>query len=334
MRPIVKVSIDGKPVSGLFLERLISIRVVDREGTRSDTVDLELEDGTPFVALPKPKAKIKVWMGYATSGLVYKGEYTASEIEVQCLPYLLNVPGQGADVTEDLKTQKERHFDNKSVKDIVKQIAGEHGLKPVIHDAVAAHVYEWLGQQSETDMHLLERLARRHGALFAIKDGRLVFAEKGTGKSASGKELPVQTISQSQIIEGSCRVRFGDRGRYKTIKAYYQDPNKARRVGVEAQGDKNGKGTYKIRETFSSEGEAREAAKARAKELLRGEVTTTVSIEGRPDFLAGQPFTYAGVRPGVDGLEFIAEGVTHSYSKGGGLLTEIEGKAKAGSDTA
>ncbi|WP_174519164.1 hypothetical protein [Pseudovibrio denitrificans] len=58
-------------------------------------------------------------------------------------------------------------------------------------------------------------------------------------------------------------------------------------------------------------------------------MTSAVTIEGRPEFLAGQPFSYAGVRPGVDGLEFIAESVAHTYSKGGGLITEVEGRAKA-----
>ncbi|KZL16837.1 Phage late control gene D protein (GPD) [Pseudovibrio axinellae] len=54
-----------------------------------------------------------------------------------------------------------------------------------------------------------------------------------------------------------------------------------------------------------------------------------MSIEGDPALFAVAPFTYAGVRPGVDGLEFIIERVTHSYSKAGGLSTDIEGKAKA-----
>ncbi|KZL16836.1 Phage late control gene D protein (GPD) [Pseudovibrio axinellae] len=80
--------------------------------------------------------------------------------------------------------------------------------------------------------------ARRHGALFSIKDGRLVFAKKGSGTSASGKELPVAVISKQQIINGTCRVHFGDRSRDKSVKAFYRAPNKARRVSVEAVADK------------------------------------------------------------------------------------------------
>ncbi|MGN6770056.1 MAG: contractile injection system protein, VgrG/Pvc8 family [Rhizobiaceae bacterium] len=86
-----------------------------------------------------------------------------------------------------LKQRRARHWDQKTVKDIVSQIASENGLSRVIDDEVAGYTYEWFGQEDESDLHVVERLARRRNALFSVKDGKLIFAKKGSGKSASGK---------------------------------------------------------------------------------------------------------------------------------------------------
>ena len=58
MHPKVLLSIDGTPVSGTFWSRLVSVTVTDKEGTRSDTIDLVLNAGPPFIELPRKKALI------------------------------------------------------------------------------------------------------------------------------------------------------------------------------------------------------------------------------------------------------------------------------------
>jgi len=92
-----------------------------------------------------------------------------------------------APICAALKQRRARHWDQKTVKDIVSQIASENGLSRVIDDEVAGYTYEWFGQEHESDLHVVERLARRRNALFSVKDGKLIFAKKGSGKSASGK---------------------------------------------------------------------------------------------------------------------------------------------------
>lgn len=327
MGPKILVDIDGVPVSGLFFERLISLTITDREGIRSDTLDLVFNDGAPHFASPRRGAVANV--NILSDGGGFSGSYVIDSVENLCLPFTIRVRGHSADLRSEMKTNKSRHWDDKSVKDIVAEIAGDYDLKPKIADAVSSHVYAWIGQQDESDLHFLERLAKRHGALFTIKNGTLLWLKRGAGKTADGTVLPPAIILPTSIVIGSCRMSETDVDRFGKVKAFYQDRAGAKRQEVIVDGDPDADGEHVIRDPFSSKAEAQAAAEAFAREMLRGLVKTSCSIVGRPALTAGQPLRYLGVHPEVDGPEFIAEMVKHSYTKSGGLRTSFEGKLKA-----
>jgi hypothetical protein len=50
-----------------------------------------------------------------------------------------------------------------------------------------------------------------------------------------------------------------------------------------------------------------------------------VTLFGDPSIRAGAPLVYAGVRPEIDGIEFIIETATHTLSKSG-YTTQVEAK--------
>ncbi|KPU83674.1 late control protein D [Marinosulfonomonas sp. PRT-SC04] len=325
--PKVLVDIDGVPVSGLFFERLVSLHITDREGIRSDTLELVFNDAAPHFSSPRRGAVASVTI--LSGREAFFGSYIIDRVDYSCLPYTITVGGHSADLRSEMKTKKSRHWDGKSVKDIVTEIAGDYELKPKISDLVSGHVYEWIGQQDESDLHFLERLANRHGALFTIKNGALLWLERGAGKTADGTSVPPAIIIPTSMVEGSCRVSETDVDRFGKVKAFYQDRASAKRQEITVEGDPESAGEHVIREPFSSEAEAQAAAESFVREMLRGLVKTSCSIVGRPALMAGQPVTYRGVRPGVDGREFIIEMVRHSYSKSGGLRTSFEAKLKA-----
>ena len=325
--PRAEIKVNGKPVASLFNERLISVTVVDKEGVTSDTISCELNDGNPFVEIPKKGDTISVRLGYLETGIADFGSYTADDPEVRCLPYGLTVNGKGANVRDKAKQHRSRHWDKKTVKDIVSQIAGENGLSPVIDDEVGAYRYEWFGQQDESDLHVVERLARRHDALFSIKDGKLIFASKGSGKSASGKELTAIVATPFNIVEGTCVVQFAHRNKFKKVKARHQDRQKAELVEVEEDSDDEGTADYTLPEPYADPDEAKKAAKSKAKQLKSDTIRTSVTLFGDPAIRAGAPFRYSGVRPGVDELQFIIETATHTIHKGG-YTTQVDAKLK------
>lgn len=325
--PAAEIKVNGKPVASIFNERLISVTITDKEGVTSDTISCELNDGLPFAEIPKKGDIITAWLGYKETGLAYFGSFTADDPEVRCLPYGMTINGKGTNVRDRAKEQKSKHWDNKTVKEIVTEISGENGLTPVIDEEISAHKYEWFGQQDESDLHMVERLARRHSALFSVKDGKLIFAKKGSGKSASGSNLTPVVATKSNIIEGTCRTTFSNRSKFKKVKARHQDRAQAKPIEVEEDSDDEGTATYTLPEPYADEAEAKAAAKSKAKYLKSETIRTSVDLFGDPSIRAGAPFSYSGVRPGLDPLEFIIETATHRLSKGG-YTVAVEAKLK------
>lgn len=327
MHPRVEITVDGTPVAGGFYERLKSVTVTDKEGLKSDTVDMELNDGPPnFLALPRTGAIIEVRMGYG-SNLSSLGTFTADKISGACLPYGLSISGKAVDFRSGkLKERQERAWDKTSLGDIVSQIASESDLTPAVDSDLAKFVYDWVGQQDESNLHFLRRLAQRHNGLFSIKHGRLLFSKLGSGKASSGANIGSVIVTPELVQLGSLKFDHGDRTKYNKVVAYYQDSDKAQRVEIEADGDSDGDSVYRIPEPFSSPDEADKAAQSKAKSLKRGQATTSVTVIGDTSICAGAPLLYAGIRPGLDGVPYVIDTAAHKYVAKGTFTTDISAK--------
>lgn len=329
MHPKCIVTINGAPVAGLFWEKLIRVSVTDREGSRSDSIDLELEDGPPHIAIPRENDLIKCWLGYEETGVEYMGAYKVADVDVECLPWRLSVRGEAADMTDPLKEHKERHWDNATIEDIVGDVAADAGLTAQVAPAVGKVQYEWWGQQNASGLHMLEVLAKRHNAVFTVKDGKLIFAERGSGKTPGGTSLPPLIIVPTMIVKDTCKVTFQKRSKHKDVTGEYYDRDAAERKRETAAGEDDTDAGYTLRHAHAGKAEAKASAESRSKDLKRDGITTSVTIEGTPTAKAGRPMTYVGVRPGVDGIEFILEEARHEFGKGSGYRTSLSGKLKA-----
>ncbi|WP_254684092.1 phage late control D family protein [Phaeobacter inhibens] len=284
-------------------------------------------DAPPHFQSPRLGVVVNVTI---LNGLIgFAGAYVVDRVEFSCLPYKITVSGHSADLRSEMKANKTKYSDDAAVKDIVEEKASGYGLKAKVSNAVSAHVYDWIGQQDETDLNFLDRLAKRHGALFTIKNSVLLWLERGTGKMADGAVIPSAKILPAFIIEGSCKVSEADLDCYAKVKCYWQDRKGAKRHEVVVDADPEASGERTLRTPFSSKEEAEAAAKAAVREMMRGLIETSCSIVGRPGLMAGQPVVYARVRPVVDGREFIIEMVRQTFSNTGGVQTAFKGKLEA-----
>lgn len=326
MFPKVVVTVDGQAVAGAFYERLVSITVTDKEGIESDTFQMELNDGPPsFLAIPATGAIVNIAIGYDAPQTL--GTFVVDKVSCKCFPFSMSISGKAADLgSGKLKEKQERHWDEKTVKDIVEQVAGESGLSAEVDGEIGAHMYPWFGQQDESNIQMLRRLEKRHNGLFAIKQGRLIFAKRGSGNAVSGSFMGSVVVTPSIIIEGSCSFEANDRTKYKQVVAYYQDKAQAKRIEVPADSDASGDSIYRIPEPFSDPAEADKAAQSKAKDLKRGEGAASVTVIGNTGIVAGAPLLFSGVRPGLDGVPYIIDTATHSYSKNEGYRTQISAK--------
>lgn len=327
LHPKVLVSVDGVPVSGVFFERLVSLSVTDREGISTDVLEMTFNNAAPRIASPRRGAVVQVTILGGIGGS-FVGSFVVDRVVRKCFPFTIDVRAHSADLRSKMKEGKSKHWDNATVRKIVEEKANDHGLTPKISDKVSGHKYKWFAQQDETDLNFLNRLARRHGALFTIKNGALLWLERGAGETADGTALAPAIIPATSIMPKTCAVSENDVDKSAKVKAFWQDNKKAKRKPVVVPAAPDTTGEHVIREPFSSEAEAKRAAQSKASEMVRGVIETRCSILGQPALMAGQPFRYLGVDPEIDRHEFIFSTVKHSFSKSGGLKTEFEGKLK------
>lgn len=323
------VTINGQPVAGAFWEHLIGLTIHDHEGTKSDTIDLDLEDGPPHLRIPENDDEIRCWLGYEDGAMDYMGMWSVNDVDLDCLPWKMKVKGNAADMAEKLKQHARKHWDEGSTLGDVAGWVGKFAGVPVqVAPALAGIALPHTMMENESPLHLLERLSERYNALHAYKDGKLILAERGSGQTAGGGMLPTLVCGPGQIIKGTCSVSFGKREKHNKVSAEYHDRDQAKRRRVSVDGDSEARASYTTRHGFGSRGEAKAAARSRRKYLKRDGIRTSVRIEGNPFVKAGQPMTYLGVRPGVDGIMFIIEHVQHTLTRQGGYATQIQAKVK------
>ncbi len=328
MHPIIELTVDGKPVAGAFYERLMEFSCEDKEGIESDRFDAKLLDGPPhFLELPRKGAVVVAKLGYRETGIRQVGRYIVDTIKGACLPYSVSIGGKAADLRKGkLKTRGENHWDDKTLREIVEEVAGDAGLTARVSEAIGQHRYKWIAQQDETPGHFLERLARRHNALLTVKDGKLVFAERGSGLSLSGASMGEVVVTPDVVIEGTLEYEFNDRQAYGKVTAYYQDRDKAKRIEMEVEAGGASDSVYRLPEPYADAAEADKAAQAKAKQLKRGEGSFSVEMPGDTGIVAGAPLICREIRPGLDGVPWLIDGVTHSFSKAQGFRSKISAK--------
>lgn len=325
LHPSIVITVDGKPVSGLFLERLISVTITDKEGTQSDTIDLELDAGPPYFAIPREKAIIKAWIEGQ-----YFGAYTADDRDLRCLPYKLHLQGKSADMRDDLKEHRSRHWDNQTFGGVVNQIASENGLAAQVDPELASFkgADGYFAQEMESGLHWIERQSRRLDGVFAIKDGKLIVAKKGKGASAGGAAMPTLIVTPQMILKDSCSIKWCERETHKAVRGAYHERGEAKRKYEEAPISRgNGKAKLTMRHQYANKDEAKRAATARANELQRTSLQTSVDIEGNTGARGGAPMEYKDVHPAADGQPFIIESAAHRFSKRG-YTVAIQAKQK------
>lgn len=336
MTPAFRITVDGRQdVTKAIRERLLTLRISDQEGYESDEVEISLDDRDGEIELPRRGAELRVELGYDAvpeteqrhglkPGRVLMGRFTVDEVEISGPPATLTIRGKAADMRAELKARKTRAWHQVSLGDVVSTIAGEHGLAPAVARDLARIELPHVDQTDESDLHLLTRLADRYDATAKPGNGRLVFARRAAGRSASNRPLDVVRIEREQAR--NYRVVLADRPRYQSVRAYWWDAAAGERVAVTA-GDSEP--AYALRDNHADEAQARAAAQARLDALRREAASLTLRLApGRPTVTADSPLELVGFRGGVNG-RWIATRVRHELT-GGGYLTQAEAEREVG----
>lgn len=191
--PAWRITLAGEDLTGRIQPRLMELTLTDNRGMDADELEFSLEDSDGRLDIPRRGAKIRLFLGWRDSGLIDKGTYVVDEIEHSGAPDKLTIRARSADLRESMGGKKERSWDEKTVGAIVGEIAGEHGLIPVVSPDLAPLIIEHIDQTAESDASFLTRLSGQFDAIATVKSGHLLFYKTGLGASVSG--LPLETVT-------------------------------------------------------------------------------------------------------------------------------------------
>jgi phage protein D len=223
------------------------------------------------------------------------------------------------------------HID-KSLGDIVRDLAGKGGLVPMIDPELENKKIPFLNQFN-SPYHMMHDLERRFGGVFKVENGVMMFGKRGSDTDAGGNQMPHVVIKPEHILSYS--AKHTERTKYGKVVAEYWDSQEHKRKTVEVQNEafssQDGDTTpHRVGGTSTTKEEAEAAAKARKEALNRmtGEITIELS-KGDPWIRAGFPLHVIGLCDGANG-SYIIDTVTHNFTQDRGLTTQIFATAPNG----
>ncbi|WP_372830504.1 contractile injection system protein, VgrG/Pvc8 family [Pontibacterium sp.] len=304
-----KIVADGEDITGLIRDRFISLSVTDAPGEASDTMTLELDNRDQRLPLPATGAALQVWIGMGES-LVFKGNYQVSELEEPLEEDVLTIHGKAAKMKGSLKAPRNASYDKITLQALVDQIAQRHGYTPKVSADFAAHRFEHIDQNAESDMSLLTRLARDLGAIVKPVADHLIVVKRGESRSVSGQALPVITIADPQNSKG--RVAIQERDDYQSVVAQWFDESAQKKVSVTAG---EGAPVYTMRGQYSDAATATAAARSKLGQLQRGKRTLDLDRPLAAEIVPDCTVNLVNHKASANGA-WLADQVTHTIRSG------------------
>lgn len=312
-------------ITAIIRERLVSLRCSDSAGFDSDSIEIVLADHDPDhpIELPPTGAELELFLGTGSTAQ-RMGLYVVDEVELAGWPGTLTIRAKAAPFEESkqgksqLQTQKSRTWTaGTKLVDVVRKIAAEHSLTPVIASSLSKITLPMMAQTDESDISFLTRVARRYDAVCKPADGKLVLTRHGEGKTASGAEIPAVTIRAQDVTSFTCTTsRREDSG---TVVAYWHETKAGKRNEVKVG---SGEPVKRLKMYFPSQQTALDAATSELRRRERGGTRLSIRMPGNPAVFAEAPIALEGFRDGVD-ERWICSRVEHTLDAGG-FVTSIE----------
>ncbi|CAI8709707.1 phage late control D family protein [Pseudomonas sp. P105] len=318
MKPTYRIVADGKDITALINDRLLSLRTSDKPGMDSDDFELRIDDRDQAVALPTRGAGIEVYLGYTGQALTRLGRYTVDEIELSGPPDTMVIRGKASDMRGSGKTVRSGSWENVPLQQIVRDVAARNGWQPVC--PVQTKVPR-VDQLNESDYNFITRLAKQYDCTAKLADGKLLVMPRQGGQTASGKNLSPVVLRRADLSR--YQFRLGDRNTQKAVRTKHQDKKSGALKVVELENDDLPNGLPAVhtdRHIYPNKSAAEQAAKARLAAFNRSSAGVRLEMAGRTDVFAERSIIVQGIKPGLDG-EYLAEAVEQLFTSSGWTTT-------------
>lgn len=327
--PIYRITKDDVDITDRFNDRCTSIQIrMTSGGGDSDTIQIVLDNRDFKLMTPDVGAKLRIDLGYKEIGMSYMGTYEINTFEYAGVPHELRITGTSVGFMTALKAPAIKHFENKTLGQIIDEIAKIGGVEPRVHSQFTNEKIPYFNQ-SMSPLHMLHELERRNGAIAKFSDNKLVFVPRGEGVTYSGASQP--TLVLEPWMFGQYSVRFSKRTAYAKAKVSYRDASGATRWVEQEnpnrqQNDNDQNQAYLYGKRMNSEAEARKQAEAVMDMLRRQECEANFTLAKGDPWIKDQcPIIVRDMFNPVNGA-YVAEVVTHTYTKDQGIGTTILAK--------
>lgn len=321
LAPDYRLVVEGKDISAAVQPRLMSLTLTEGRANSADQLDIELDDSDGQLAIPRKEAVIELSIGWKGQQLVDKGSFVVDEAEHSGAPDRITIRARSADMGSEIRSRKEKSWHATTLGAVLAELAQRNTLTHKVDKALAAIKVAHLDQTNESDMHFITRLARKHDAVATVKKKHLLFMPINGTTTSKGERLPSIAITRADGDQH--RWSSSTRDAFDGVRAYWSDSVNGKRKEVIA--GKKTRNVKTLKETYASEADALDAAKAEIQRLERGMATFELSLAiGRPELMPQSPVQVSGFKPEIDGGEWLVKEVTHSMTDGNGWTSKAQ----------
>lgn len=325
IKPDFKITTSKRDITEALTDRVGSVEVISHAGQLSDQLIITLDDHRDNrMQLPPLGEKIRIAIGYKESDkLVDHGEYEVAEYAISgnrdsLTIYANKLLFNGALTAPTQKSWPSSVDEPLTIGQLIDDIAAKQGLQSRVNPDLGPIKLPAISQ-SESDLHLIARIASCYDATARIVENYLIFMPRCSGLSQSGSELPRIPLDRQQLIRWE--VLTSHSPGYTGCKAFYHDFIAAERKLVEVGSSDR---SFTINETFADETTAQHAATARFNDFKRTEKTLSIQSVGEANLKAGLIVELAQVHGSVDGPWCLTK--VHHKIDSKGFSSSIEGE--------
>lgn len=288
--PIFELFYQQKNITKDVSPYVTSIEYTDAEHGESDELQITFEDSDKLWQgswIPSKGDCLRAYIGYKAEKLLNCGQFEIDELEYDTPPDVITVKGLATGIKKPLRQKNSVGYENKTLKQIAKEIADKHGYTLV--GKISDVRVDRITQHQERDLTFLTKLAEQYGYIFKITENNLVFYDVQKLKGTKSTQI----FFKSDLIHINLREKTSQK--YKSVQVSYFDPKKKKTVKATARNENVVKGdTLKINVRCSS----RKDAIVKANAALG---TADTKIEGSLEFV-GNPYLIAGTNIELKGI--------------------------------
>lgn len=307
--PNFKLEANGKDITDTIRTNLITLSFDDKEGSKSDEISFSVSG---IYAKPVFGDSLKLWLGYGED-IYLCGSFSVQTASRDYKNQTTEVRATAVNFASPQKIKKRRSWENTTVFEIARKIAGENKLavKTSGQDQNIASVL----QNDAGDLDFLYGLCFDYGFIMAVKNATIVIASKDakgdetqTSNTPKNESLPAFTLNLAELY--SLEITEANRNSYGAVIVEWQDTEAGKTKSIKVG---SGEQTYKVQIAQpKSDNEAFRQGEAKLNELQKGGINGRCSLPGA-NIVAGGKLKFSGIA-GLEANEFSIKSVSHRLS--------------------